>query len=146
MDEECEQKKLSLDETQQLRAEGIEAIGKASEIRADDDDVSGNAAEHLGLVQTGSSFAQLRSTQGIEAVNRIVREVIAFEGQRLHSKRLTLLSKNLYADLFAQINGLIDDIIAKLIAEASANAEKEGWFDIEVGKSEVTRNKAVGRD
>merc|ERR1719215_2539855 len=140
LDVECEQKKLSFDEKQKLLADEIEAIGKASEILSGDD-VSGNAAEHLGLVQTGSSFAQLRSTQGVESINRQVREFIAAEGQRLHSKRLTLLSEKIAADPFAKIKGLIDDMITKLLEEANADAEKEGWCDTEMGKSKVTRNK-----
>merc|ERR1719223_1178173 len=140
LDVECEQKKLSFDEKQKLRADEIEAIGKASDILAGDD-VSGNAAEHLGLVQTGSSFAQLRSTAGTEGVNRQAREFIAAEGQRLHSKRLTLLSEKMSVDPFAKIKGLIDDMITKLLEEANADAEKEGWCDTEMGKSKVTRNK-----
>ena len=138
LDVECEQKKLSFDEKQKLRADEIEAIGKAQEI-LEGDDVSGNAAEHLGFVQTGSSFAQLRSST--EGINRQVREFIASEGQRLHSKRLTLLSEKLAADPFAKIKGLIDDMITKLLEEANADAEKEGWCDTEMGKSKVTRNK-----
>jgi uncharacterized coiled-coil DUF342 family protein len=138
LDVECEQKKLSFDEKQKLRADEIEAIGKASEILSGDD-VSGNAAEHLGFAQTGSSFAQLRASS--EGINRQVREFIASEGQRLHSKRLTLLSEKLAADPFAKIKGLIDDMITKLLEEANADAEKEGWCDTEMGKSKVTRNK-----
>jgi septal ring factor EnvC (AmiA/AmiB activator) len=138
LDVECEQKKLSFDEKQKLRADEIEAIGKASEILSGDD-VSGNAAEHLGFAQTGSSFAQLRASS--EGINRQVREFIASEGQRLHSKRLTLLSEKLAADPFAKIRGLIDDMITKLLEEANADAEKEGWCDTEMGKSKVTRNK-----
>jgi len=138
LDVECEQKKLSFDEKQKLRADEIEAIQKASDILSGDD-VSGNAAEHLGFAQTGSSFAQLRSSS--EGINRQVREFIASEGQRLHSKRLTLLSEKLAADPFAKIRGLIDDMITKLLEEANADAEKEGWCDTEMGKSKVTRNK-----
>jgi len=36
---------------------------------------------------------------------------------------------------------LIDDMITKLLEEANADAEKEGWCDTEMGKSKVTRNK-----
>jgi len=139
LDVECEQKKLSFDEKQKLRADEIEAIGKASEILSGDD-VSGNAAEHLGFVQ--SSFAQLRSSQGSQGINRQVREFIASEGQRLHSKKLTLLSEKLRSgDEFAKIRGLIDDMITKLLEEANEDAKKEGWCDTEMGKSKVTRNK-----
>merc|ERR1719446_849280 len=36
---------------------------------------------------------------------------------------------------------MIDDMITKLLEEANADAEKEGWCDTEMGKSKVTRNK-----
>jgi uncharacterized coiled-coil DUF342 family protein len=141
LDVECEQKKLSFDEKQKLRADEIEAIGKASEILSGDD-VSGNAAEHLGFAQTGSSFAQLRASQGSEGINRQVRDFIASEGQRLHSKKLTLLSEKLRSGgEFDKIRGLIDDMITKLLEEANEDAKKEGWCDTEMGKSKVTRNK-----
>jgi len=142
LDVECEQKKLSFDEKQKLRSDEIEAIGKASEILAGDD-VSGNAAEHLGLAQesAGASFAQLRSSLSSEGVNKQVREFLATEGQRLHSKQLSLLSEKLSADPFVKVKKLIDDMITKLLEEANADAEKEGWCDTEMGKSKVTRNK-----
>jgi len=106
--------------------------------------VSGNAAEHLGFVQTGSSFAQLRSTQGLESVNRQVRDFIASEAQRLHSKQMTLLAEKLTfhsSGGFGKIKQLIDDMITKLLEEANEDAKKEGWCDTEMGKSKVTRNK-----
>merc|ERR1719162_1082957 len=65
LDVECEEKAMSFEEKQKLRADEIEAIGKATEILAGDD-VSGNAAEHLGLVQTGSSFVQFMSRSNNE--------------------------------------------------------------------------------
>jgi hypothetical protein len=36
---------------------------------------------------------------------------------------------------------MIDDMITRLLEEANADAEKEGWCDTEMGKSKVTRNK-----
>merc|ERR1719223_773212 len=65
LDVECEEKTLSFEEKQKLRADEIEAIGKATEILSGDD-VSGNAAEHLGLVQSGSSFVQFMSRSNNE--------------------------------------------------------------------------------
>merc|ERR1719326_2851184 len=52
---ECEEKKLSYGEKQQLRAEEIEAIGQAIKILKSGD-VSGNAEKHLNLAQTGASL------------------------------------------------------------------------------------------
>jgi outer membrane murein-binding lipoprotein Lpp len=140
LDVECEEKLLSFDEKQKLRADEIEAIGKATEILAGDD-VSGNAAEHLGLVQTGSSFVQFMSRSNNEGIHRKIREYLLSEGQRLHSKNLNLLAEKLAADPFAKVKKLIDDMITKLLEEANADAEKEGWCDTEMGKSKVTRNK-----
>merc|ERR1719263_2190823 len=51
MEVECEEKKLSFGEKQQLRTEEIAAIGKAIEI-LQSGDVSGNAGKHLDLAQT----------------------------------------------------------------------------------------------
>jgi len=140
LDVECEEKAMSFEEKQKLRADEIEAIGKATEILAGDD-VSGNAAEHLGLVQTGSSFVQFMSRSNNEGIHRKIREYLLSESQRLHSKNLNLLAEKIAADPFAKVKKLIDDMITKLLEEANADAEKEGWCDTEMGKSKVTRNK-----
>ena len=142
LDVECEEKLLSFEEKQKLRADEIEAIGKASEILAGDD-VSGNAAEHLGLTQTGSSFVQFmsRSNDGNAGIHRRIRDYLSSEAQRLHSKSLGLLAEKIAADPFAKVKKLIDDMITRLLEEANADAEKEGWCDTEMGKSKVTRNK-----
>jgi len=140
LDVECEEKMLSFQEKQKLRADEIEAIGKATEILSGDD-VSGNAAEHLGLAQTGSSFVQFMSRSNNEGIHRKIREFLLSESQRLHSKNLNLLAEKLAADPFAKVKKLIHDMITKLLEEANADAEKEGWCDTEMGKSKVTRNK-----
>merc|ERR1719460_2429022 len=60
---ECDQKGKSFEEKQALRAEEIEAIGKAIEILSGEA-VSGAAEKHLpGLMQEAVSFVQLRSTR-----------------------------------------------------------------------------------
>jgi len=53
----------------------------------------------------------------------------------LHSKNLGLLSEKIGADPFAKVKKMIDDMITKLLEEANADAEKEGWCDTEMGKS-----------
>merc|ERR1719159_1994553 len=87
MEVECEEKKLSYGEKQQLRAEEIQAIGQAIEILKSGD-VSGNAGKHLDLAQTGASkpsLAQLRSSgqSQSEGIRGRVRDFIASEGRRL---------------------------------------------------------------
>merc|ERR1719253_494278 len=59
METECAEKKMSFAEKQQLRAEEIEAIGKAMEILKSGD-VSGNAEKYLNLAQTNQAKALLQ--------------------------------------------------------------------------------------
>jgi len=137
LDTECEQKKLSFDEKQKLRADEIEAIAKATEILSDGDVASGQ--QHLSsLVQVESQSTFLGKSEGI---HRRIREFLSEEGKRLKSKNLGLLAEKIAADPFAKVKKLIDDMITRLIEEANADAEKEGWCDTEMGKSKVTRNK-----
>merc|ERR1719159_779047 len=60
LEAECSQKGESFKEKQQLRAEEIEAIGKAIEI-LQSGAVSGAAEKHLDLIQKGSSLLQVAS-------------------------------------------------------------------------------------
>merc|ERR1719262_308738 len=143
LDVECKQKQLSFEEKQQLRADEIEAIAKAIEILSDGRVDAGH--QHIALVQTGTSFVQDNSRNTFlgqsEGIHRRLREFLASEAQRLHSKNLGLLSEKVGADPFAKVKKLIDDMITRLLEEANADAEKEGWCDTEMGKSKVTRNK-----
>lgn len=137
LDTECAEKKLSFDEKQKLRADEIEAIAKAIEILSDGDVAAGQ--QHLSsLVQVESQSSFLGKSEGI---HRRIREFLADEGKRLKSKNLGLLAEKIAADPFAKVKKLIDDMITRLIEEANADAEKEGWCDTEMGKSKVTRNK-----
>jgi len=141
LDTECKQKMLSFEEKQQLRADEIGAISKAIEILSDGRVDSGS--QHISLVQTslvqtGSRDTFLGQSEGI---HRRLREFLSSEAQRLHSKNLGLLSEKVAADPFAKVKKLIDDMITRLLEEANADAQKEGWCDTEMGKSKVTRNK-----
>merc|ERR1740117_2330080 len=141
LDTECQQKQMSFDEKQQLRADEIGAISKAVEILSDGRVDAGG--QHIELAQT--SFVQTDSKNTFlgqsEGIHRRLREFLANEAQRLGSKNLGLLSEKVAADPFAKVKKLIDDMITRLLEEANADAEKEGWCDTEMGKSKVTRNK-----
>merc|ERR1719393_66593 len=143
---ECEEKKLSYGEKQQLRTEELEAIGQAVEILKSGD-VSGNAGKHLDLAQTGANkaaaLAQLRSSgqSQSEGIRGRVRDFIASEGRRLKSREMVLLAEKVAADPFGKVKKLIDDMITRLLNEANEDAQHEGFCDKEIGKSKVTRNK-----
>merc|ERR1719158_1736711 len=145
LEAECSQKAESFKEKQQLRAEEIEAIGKAIEI-LQSGAVSGAAEKHLDLVQTVSSLIQVSSKKGasgsvMDGVRHHIEKFLANEASRLHSQRLGLLAEKLAADPFAKVKKLIDDMITRLLEEANAEAEQKGFCDKELGMNKITRDK-----
>jgi len=141
---ECEEKKMSFAEKQQLRTEEIEAIGKAMEILKSGD-VSGNAEKYMNLAQTKTATAlvQMRGSavNEMDSPRRRVRDFLLSESDRLHSKPIALLAQKLMADPFAKVKSMIDNMITRLMKEAEEDANHEGFCDTEMGKSKVTRNK-----
>jgi len=141
---ECSEKQLSFDEKQQLRADEIEAIGKAIEIMSSKDVSSFiESASVAGQRLMANSLAQLRSATAAEKKGKRheVREFIANESKRLHSRTLSLLAEQLSADPFAKVKALVSDMITRLTKEANEDAEHEGFCDTEMGKSKATRTQ-----
>jgi hypothetical protein len=140
---ECEEKKLSFGEKQQLRAEEIQAIEKAIEILKSPEAL-GNAEKHLDLAQIRNgapALPQLRSADQTSSINARIKDFIASEGHRLHSRDLALLAEKIAADPFAKVKKLIDSMITRLLNEANEDAQHEGFCDKEIGQSKVTRQK-----
>merc|ERR1719235_2014819 len=144
LEAECSQKGLSFEEKQQLRAEEIEAIGKAIEI-LQGEAVSGAAEKHLSLAQVATALVQLRASSNgaskAESVRHHITDFLTSESRRLHSRKLELLAEKVAADPFAKVKKLIDDMITRLLEEANADAEKEGFCDKELGTNKITRDK-----
>merc|ERR1719326_2794272 len=132
MEATCAQKASDFEARQQLRAEEIEALEKATEILAGGD-VSGAAATHLpGLLQKkSSSFVQLRANNKNPNQERVAA-FLKDEGARLNSKVLSALSTRVAYDPFKSVKKMIKDLIAKLLEEANQEAEHKGWCDQEM--------------
>merc|ERR1719401_1000294 len=140
---ECNEKRLSIQEKQQLRAEEIEAISKAIDILSSGD-VLGSAEKYLSLAQGSKATALLQSSSGRSMgihERRKIRDFLASESRRIHSKGLGLLAEKLAEDPFADVKKLIRGMIDRLTAEANEDAKNEGFCDKEVGMSEVTRKR-----
>merc|ERR1719164_362960 len=134
----CEQKSSDFASRQQLRAEEIAAVEKAIEILSSGA-VSGAAEKHLpGLVQTKSSFAQLRSV----AQNPNQLRVAAYlkgQASRINGRVLSALAMRVADDPFKKVKKMIKDLIVKLMEEANEEAEHKGWCDTELSTNEQTR-------
>jgi len=144
---ECSEQTQSFEEKQQLRAEEIQALEQAIEIlSADTVQVAGE--KHLALaaqktVVKKAALVQLlsRTDSEAEGIRRRLREFLAAQSQKLHSQNLGLLAEKLAADPFAKVKKMIDDMITRLLNEANADAEHEGFCDKEMGESKITRTK-----
>jgi len=137
----CEQKSGDFEQRQQLRAEEIEAIEKAIEIIGSDS-VSGSADKHLpSMVQTGKSFAQLRTVNSGDENQARVAQFLQEKGQELGSRVLSALAVRVQSDPFAKVKKMIKDLIVRLMEEANEEAEHKGWCDTELSTNEQTRKE-----
>merc|ERR1719504_433059 len=136
----CSQKSSDFDNRQQLRAEEIEAIEKAIEIISSGA-VAGNADKHLpaAMVQTGSSFAMLRSRD--DGNQAKVAQFLQGESEKLGSRVLSLVAQRIESDPFVKVKKMIKDLITKLMEEAAAESEHKGWCDQELSTNEQTRKE-----
>merc|ERR1719215_589664 len=110
-----------------VRAEEIEAIEKAIEIIGSGA-VAGNADKHLpAMVQTGSSFAQLRTRD--DGNQAKVAQFLQSQSEKLGSRVLSLVAQRIESDPFVKVKKMIKDLITKLMEEAAAESEHKGWCD-----------------
>jgi cell division septum initiation protein DivIVA len=136
----CKSKSDDFEARQTLRAQEIEAIEKAVEIISSGA-VSGAADKHLpGLVQQGSSLAQLRAVT--KNANQIrVAAYLHEQGSKLNSRVLSALALRVSEDPFKQVKKMIKDMIVRLLEEANEEAEQKGWCDTELSTNEQTRKE-----
>jgi len=136
----CSQKASDFDNRQQLRSEEIEAIEKAIEIIGSGA-VAGNADKHLpaAMVQTGMSFAQLRSSN--DGNQARVAQFLQAQSEKLGSHVLSLVAQRIESDPFVKVKKMIKDLITKLMEEAAGESEHKGWCDTELSTNEQTRKE-----
>jgi len=144
---ECFEKKESFKEKQDLRTEEIAAIGKAMEILKSPD-VAGNAEKNLpsALMQSGTSFAQLRATQEQPGFTSAAARFLRSAGMRLHSQRLGMIAEKISvgSNPFGKVKKMIDEMITKLLEETNKESEQKGFCDKELGTNAQTRTKQQG--
>jgi len=68
-----------------------------------------------------------------------VASLLREEGQRLRSTPLALMASRLAADPFDKVKTLIQQLVERLLAEATAEATKKGFCDEELGKARKDR-------
>jgi len=114
------------------RGEELDALAKAKQV----------IKEATGAALNQVSFLQTRSDSAIEESVRLVRDLAG----KHHSNMLTQLAAKMIssmhgADQFKKVKGLIRDMIARLEAEAAADAAKKAWCDRNLADSRQKKSE-----
>jgi hypothetical protein len=133
----CAKKSSDFESRQTLRAGEIEALSKAIEIIGSGA-VKGSGEKHLpSLVQTGATFAQLRSSTPVNLQR--VASLLAERARMLRSPTLAMIAQKAQSDPFDKVKKLIKDLIVRLMEEAAGEADHKGFCDTELATNKATR-------
>jgi uncharacterized protein YoxC len=139
----CTQKRNDFESRQKLRAEELEAVAKAAEIIASNE-VRGTGEKYLpSAVQVqarGTAFSQLRSDQQSPLQGRIAA-FLAERAKLSGSRLLSEVSQRVEANPFVKVKKMIQNLISKLMEEATSETEHKGWCDTELTTNQQTRDR-----
>jgi len=140
----CDKKKEDFDARQKMRADEITALEKAIEILSSEA-VKGNAEKHLPTMlqaksSKGTALIQVRSAK-VPGNQLYVAAFLNDQATKLGSRILATLAMKVEADPFAKVKKLIEELIARLMTEANAEAEHKGWCDKNMGTNAHTRKE-----
>jgi len=125
---------------QKVRADELEAIGKATEIIAGES-VAGSYAERVNLNQVKAvSLLQVSSGNRRALSQKQAAALLRSRGMALKSTLLLNLAEQVPADAFAKVIGMIEDLIAKMKEEAAAEADHKAWCDEQLKANKEKRN------
>jgi len=135
---ECQTKHEEFSARQKLRAEEIEALGKALEIL--NGHITPNVDKHL---PGGVSLIQAGSSSKIRNVQRKLASFLRSKADKIHSRILSALAVKVEDDAFVKVKKMIEDLIFRLMEEANQQAQHKGWCDKELtGNDHVKKEKA----
>merc|ERR1719324_319555 len=139
---ECDAKSKAYENRQMLRAEELEAIGKAIEI-IQSPDVMGAGEKHLPqfiqLKASTKSMSLLRANADAPIRAKLV-SYLQSKAKSTKSKLLLMIATKAAAGgPFDKVKKMIKDLIVKLMEEATEESEHKGWCDTELGTNKQTR-------
>merc|ERR1719240_683111 len=164
---QCEDKAVAWDARSKTRAAELTAIaGAISTLKGE---VSGNYNANKKLVGMVSKHSQVSQQpkghwvwveddeasvnflqkKQVHSHNKkiIVHKMMAYikeQAKKLNSDQLSALAIRMKEDHFVKVRGMIKDLIAKLEADASAEADQKAWCDEEMEKSTSKRDENIG--
>jgi len=163
---QCEEKAVAWDARSKTRAAELTAIAAALDTLKGE--VSGNYAANKKLTAMVSekekvsktphahghwvwveddqptSFLQKKQAHNKKAIVHKLMKYIKAQAKKLKSDNLAALAIRLKEDHFVKVRGMIKDMVAKLEADASAEADQKAWCDEEMEKSTSKRDENIG--
>jgi len=130
---------------QEVRVAELAAISKAIEIISDPS-VSGSYGEHINLVETKTSFLQVKSARSLS--RKMSQRLVTFlqnKAALLSSTVLKTLATQVESNPFDKVVNLIKDLVAKLKEEAAAEAEHKAWCDAQLHDNKIKREKKTAK-
>merc|ERR1719174_101294 len=164
---QCEAKAEAWDARSKTRSAELTAIaGAISTLKGE---VSGNYAANkklVGLVskhsevskapkghwvwveddQASVNFLQKKQTHSHnkKAIVHKMMSYIKTQAKKLNSNNLAALAIRMKEDHFVKVRGMMKDLVAKLEADAAAEADQKAWCDEEMEKSTSKRDENIG--
>merc|ERR1719265_672439 len=79
-----------------------------------------------------------------KAIVHKLMKYIKTQAKKLKSDEIAALAIRMKEDHFVKVRGMIKDLVAKLKADASAEADQKAWCDSEMEKSTSARDENIG--
>eukprot|EP00928_Gymnodinium_smaydae_P071209 TRINITY_DN54862_c0_g1_i1.p1 TRINITY_DN54862_c0_g1~~TRINITY_DN54862_c0_g1_i1.p1 ORF type:complete len:697 (-),score=252.94 TRINITY_DN54862_c0_g1_i1:72-2162(-) len=158
----CEARARDWDQRSQMRADELKAISQALEVlskgvvaqdarankralliatkpAAHAAKISEHNAAPVAFLQTSEMQSSEESSVAAMKLGRVV-ELLQTEGRRLGATSLSLAASRVSGSPFDKVKRLIQELVERLLKEATAEATKKGMCDTELGKAEQDRD------
>jgi len=143
---QCEEKATAWDTRSKTRANELTALSEAMKTLKGEvvDNYSANKKLNLAQVKKHAvSFLQVQEETLKPAVVKKMMTYLKGQATKIKSKTLSNLMVKMTEDHFVKVRGMIKDMIAKLKADASSEADQKQWCDDEMKKSTEARDEAI---
>jgi len=148
---ECEAKATAWDARSSTRTQELTAIAGALKALKEEVVDNFNANKHLVALQHDASptFLQRGRSNHVHnaAAKAATMRMVSYLEKQAHvlkSKILSAFLVQMKEDHFVKVRGMIKDMIAKLQADASAEADQKQWCDAEMEKAMTKRDENIG--